>query len=198
MTLGREPRPAGHTACTRVAGVKRIILIAAGWGLTWTCAAVGILLYDGVFGADVGGTEVAAPPVAARGTAPAPDARTIRASAEPVAELSEKPRDEVVLSCRDPRFRAIRRAVEKYCRAPTSDEDRAFLCPRVTKQIKSCRSAPRLPLLQARECHGSPTVCHDFRATVPSEDEIIPFITLNRPAGRWKVVQLEYDDLERP
>jgi hypothetical protein len=178
--------------------VKRIILIAAGCGLTWTCAAVGIYLHHSVFGADVSSTEVASPPVASRGTAPAPDARTIPASAETIAEAPEKPPREVVLSCRGPRFRAIRRAVEKYCRAPADDEDRSFLCPRVTNQLKSCRSTPRFSLLHARECHGSPTLCHDFRATLPSEDEIIPFITLDRPAGRWKVVQLEYDDLERP
>jgi len=124
----------------------------------------------------------------------------VGARQEPIVEQAAKPPDEVEISCRDPRFRAIRRAVRDYCRAPADDEDRTFLCPRVTKQLRSCRSTPSFSLLRERECHAahSRTICHDFRATLPSEDEIIPFIALDRPAGRWKVLRLEYDDLERP
>jgi len=176
------------------------MLIVAGWGLTWACTAVGIHLYGRIFGADVDSIKVVAGQVPPLAAAPPPAAPAIAPGPEPITASAATPRDEVEISCRDPRFRAIRRAAREYCRAPADDEDRTFLCPRVTTQLRSCRTTPSLSLLHERECHTahSRTICHDFRATLPSEDEIVPFVALDRPAGRWKVLQLEYDDLERP
>ncbi len=179
-------------------------MIVVGWGLTWTSAAVGIglavRLLDSLRSADV-----AAPQVVPPAAAPAPAPEMIIAREEPVAEPAAEPAAQHPggLSCKHPRFRAIGRAIQKYCRAPNPDDDGAFLCADITGQLNSCRIRSGLVLTHEPECHpagvnGSRTICHDFLAQLSEIDEYVPYIALKRFAGRWKVVEIEYDDMERP
>jgi hypothetical protein len=198
--------PEAH-AVHAVGGVRRIIMIVVGWVLTCTSAAVGIglalRLYDRLCTLDTAVAEVAAAAVAPPEPSPSPAAETIGPSEEPVAEPAAKPPVEVSLSCRDKRFRDIRRAVLKYCRAPNLDDFGTFLCPDLPKRL-DCESY--LLLTHEPQCHPGRvyrgdrprTLCHDFLASLSPINEDMPYIALNRSAGRWKVVEIEYDDLERP
>ena len=181
--------------------MKQVLLIVVGWALTWTSAAVGLSLYDRIFRTDVVTTAVAAPPVAPPLAVAAPALETSGASEQPVADPAAEtpPHDPAELSCKDRRFRAIRRAIREYCRAPESDDSGAYLCPEIAKQL-NCRRGPHIFLEQEHDCHpyGSITICHDYLASTPHDDEIVPYVALNRSAGRWQVVRIEYDDLERP
>jgi hypothetical protein len=188
-----------------VGGVRRIIMIVVGWALTWTAAAVGIWMYGRLLGTDVADTEVLDAQVAPPAVAPAPSPEAIGAKVEPAAEPAAKPPIEVELSCTDPRFRAIRRALQQYCRAPLRDFEGTF-CRDMTKQFRSCRTASPLRLTHPGGCHPqglygvrrTRTICHDYLALLPDVDDTANYIGLTRSAGRWKVERLEQDDLERP
>ena len=108
-------------------GVKRIIVIVVGCGLTWAAAAVGIglavRLHDRLREADVASAEVAPPD-----TAPlSPVAETIAASEEPVAEpAAESPagEDKGRADARSPPARGLRL---HPLEGPFSGSDRADL-----------------------------------------------------------------------
>lgn len=109
-----------------------------------------------------------------------------------------------VIPNKDSRFPAIRRATLAYCRQRMHDSGN-WGCPDIVKFLRNCRQHCVLSLWRSSECYPasqdrSRTICHEYLATfgLTIAGSYVPFIALILSTGRWRVVDITYDDLERP
>ena len=198
------PRSVSSTAST----AGKIVLFAGAAALTWASAAVGLtsaarLVREFRAGRQLQQVTLESP------AAPDEDPAGLDAaeSGDAHASMDVAAHDDGeydIVACHDQRYQAIRRAAMAYCRDHRNEGHDRWLCPDVMQVFGSCRRYPDLTLQASPECHRSSndisrTICHDDIAFLRDVDEIVPILALTRSTGgRWKVVEIEFDDLERP
>ncbi|HMF40256.1 MAG TPA: hypothetical protein VKQ32_06160 [Polyangia bacterium] len=178
-----------------------------GCAATWASAALGMRIAAYVH-CRFGASPLPAPPppppepppVAIAAKAPRPPAGPAKEE-RPVEPPVHYERPSIDLRCGDTRYLAIRRSALAYCRKH-HDETSSFICPRIVGLLSHCpRNGVALSLICPSQPAGNaqPSCDEaDVWMEVVDAGETAPYLNVVHENNRWRVTEVDFDDLERP